>query len=236
MDTEKLKKIKINLVTKTQRLLGLFEEFSSRCDYLYQDMIARISNLSDNKLQTLVEKALIASPEEPTLSITLRMNNPVLAYHEMGETYENGQTIVKVSIKSASKESEYDGLFLLGNPNINLIRTEQRLLQTNYQTPAFSKNSNLSEAELKELTEMQEAYTSFLLAHGVDIDEWRTVRNNSTVHTFYLLNTKQVNMIKDALSDRLTQFGCKIKSITVVRDEGDIYFPIIIENPVYEDN
>lgn len=236
MDTEKLKKIKINLVTRTQRLLGLFEEFSDRCDYLYQDMIARISNLSDNKLQALVEKALIASPEEPTLSITLRMNNPVLAYHEMGETYENGQTIVKVSIKSASKESENDGLFLLGNPNINLIRTEQRLLQTNYQTPAFSKNSNLSEAEVKEVTEMQEAYTSFLQAHGVDIDEWRTVGNNSTVRTFYLLNTKQVNMIKEALSERLTQFGCKIKSITLVRDESDIYFRIIIENPVYEDN
>lgn len=235
MDTEKLKKIKINLVTRTQRLLGLFGEFSDRCDYLYQDMIARISNLSDNKLQTLVEKALIASPEEPTLSITLRMNNPVLAYHEIGETYENGQTIVHVSIEPVTEEREY-GLFLIGTPAINLIRTEQRLLTTNYQTPTFSKNSNLSEAEVKELAEMQEAYTSFLRAHGVDIDEWRTVGNNSTVRTFYLLNIKQVNMIKEAISERLTQFGCKIKSITLVRDESDIYFRIIIENPVYEDN
>lgn len=230
MDTEKLKKIKINLITKTQRLLGLFGEFSDRCDYLYQDMSARIANLSDNKLQTLVETALIASPEAPTLSITLRMNNPILAYHEVGETDENGKTVVRVSM-----ENNYGCLVLIGDPAINLIRTEQRLLTTNYQTPAFSKNSTLSEVEVKELTEMQDAYASFLLQHGVSIDDWRTIGNKATVRDFYLLNTKQVNIIKNALSDRLTQFGCKIKSITWDRDEDIIRFSIIIENPVYDD-
>lgn len=236
MDTEKLKKIKINLVTRTQRLLGLFEEFANRCDCLLIDMVGRISNLSDNKLQTLIEKALIASPETPTLSITLRMNNPILAYHEIGETDEKGQTVVTVAIEPVTEERDYGSLVLTGDPAINLIRTEKRLLTTNYQTPAFSKNSNLSEAEAKELAEIQEAYASFLLQHSVSIDDWRTIGNKSTVRDFYLLNTKQVSMIKDALSDRLTQFGCKIKSIIWNRDEDTIRFSIIIENPVYEDN
>ena len=89
---------------------------------------------------------------------------------------------------------------------------------------------------MKELTEMQDAYTSFLLQHGVSIDDWRTIGNKATVRDFYLLNTKQVNIIKDALSDRLTQFGCKIKSITWDRDEDIIRFSIIIENPVYDYN